>query len=137
MFLLDLCNEFSIPIGGQQCECLSLFAQLPNVLHRPAPGPGRLGCVTICAGGARGWLRLDQVSHHEARSPEEPDPVSIWQLKIHLVFPLQTMHPKVVVDQVVGEAVRLHVLTQELDRRAGREGEESSRLQQTRRLWNS
>src|SRR2546421_8473337 len=116
---------------------LSLFAQLPNVLHRPTPGPGGLGCVTICAGGAGGWLRLDQIFHHEARSPEEPDPVSVGQLKIHLVFPLQIAHPKVVVDQAVGEPVRLDVLTQELDRRAGREGEESSRSQQTRRLWNS
>ena len=46
------------------------------------------------------------------------------------------MHAKVVVNQVIGEVVRLHVLTHKLDRRAGREGEESSRSQQTRRLWN-
>ena len=90
------------------------------------PGPSRLGGVPIRAGCIPGWLCFDQVFHHEARSPEEPDPLAIGQLKIHLVFPLKTLHSKVVVDQVVGELVRLHVLTKKLDRCAGCEGEESS-----------
>ena len=64
------------------------------------------------AGRTLGWLRLDQIFHHEARPPEESDPLAIGQLEIQLVFPLQAAHPNVVVDQVVG----LDILTKKLAR---------------------
>jgi hypothetical protein len=62
------------------------------------------------AGRTLGWLRLDQIFHHEARPPEESDPLAIGQLETHFVFPFQAAHPNVVVDQVVG----LDILTKKL-----------------------
>src|SRR5215469_11822086 len=61
------------------------FPHLPDILHRPVPGPLGFSIRAVGARTANGWLRLDEVLNHETCLPEEPYPLAIGQLEIHLV----------------------------------------------------
>src|ERR1043165_2564807 len=54
-----------------------------------------------------------------------------------LVLPLQTPLAKIVIDQMVGEVLRLPVLTQKLEWRSSYEGEQPTRPQQASSFRNS
>ena len=102
---------------------LLLFAQLPDVLHGPVPGPFVFGLAAVCAGSTGRRPRFDQVLNHEAVSPEEPDPLAVGQLEVYLVWPLQVCHAEVIVEEGALDLVRLYILTHNGDRRRGRESE--------------
>src|SRR5579884_4271800 len=54
-----------------------------------------------------------------------------------LVFPLQTPGAKIVIDQAVGELLRLPVQTKKLNRRSGDKGEQSIWSEQASAFRNS
>ena len=92
------------------------FAQLPDLLHRPASRPLHLDLLAVRTGRTLRRPCLDQLFHYKALSPEELDPSAIAQLKIHLVLPLHAVHAEVIVDQALSQHIRLHILADELKR---------------------
>ena len=81
------------------------------------PGPFILGFGAVGAGDSYSWSRFDQVFYDKAVAAEETDPLTIGQLEIDLVLPLQPRHAKIVVNQGSLYLVRDRVQAEKLDRR--------------------
>src|SRR5438270_12746678 len=112
------------------------FAQLPDILDGPVPGPLGFSRVPVGAGRSAGWASLDQVFHHQVCLAEEPDPLPVGQLEVDLIFPLQAVQAEVVIDEGSLELVRLHVLAEYGDWRRGGEGKKPAATEQPGRLGN-
>src|SRR5579884_110752 len=120
------CRPTACTAAGMRCRSRrrDRFADAPDTLHGPVPGPLVLFRVAIAAGLTLVRPGLDEILDDETRPAEEANPLAVGDLEVDLIAPIDAVQAKVVVDQRAREAILRHVLADKADGGRAAEGKE-------------
>src|SRR5215207_7557492 len=122
------------PSSAKTCSAIR-FADLPDVLGRPAAGPLQRDQV-VGRLRVRSGAQLDQVLDGKSVGSEQADPLAVGELEVDALVALEAAQLEIVVLRTLVHGLALLVPEDVQDRRRHREGQQAATAKQPSALGN-